>query len=79
MKINKDKKFSLLVSLICCYQRHLLMKSVIKCKYFFSNVDDGKNIFDFLLSREVERNEILIKAFLAHKVWGEKEECMLIF
>ena len=55
------------------------MKSVIICKYFFSNVDDGKNIFDFLLSREVERNEILIKAFLAHKVWGEKEECMLIF
>ena len=49
------------------------MKSVIICKYFFSNVDDGKNIFDFLLSREVERNEILIKAFLAHKV------CMLIF
>ena len=26
-------------------------------------MDDGKNIFDFLLSREVERNKILIKAF----------------
>ena len=48
LKINRDKKISLSVSLICCNQCHLLMKLVIICKYFFSNVDDGKNIFDFL-------------------------------
>ena len=35
------------MTLICCNQRHLLINSVIICKYFF-NVDNNKNIFDFL-------------------------------